>query len=77
MSKDRCGLMQARHAQAREKIHGARYSHFACSCFTFWAYDLRDMIEYECSLPYIKVSTCCVNIPFNILYIQAYRYLDR
>lgn len=67
-NKDRSQHMQAREAQAQErgremeKIYGAWYSHFARSCYTFWARGFPDMIEFECTLPYTKVSACCVNI---------------
>lgn len=67
-NKDRSQHMQAREAQAQERgremeqIYGAWYSHFARSCYTFWARGFPDMIEFECTLPYTKVSACCVNI---------------
>lgn len=67
-NKDRSRHMRAREAQAQERgremeqIYGAWYSHFARSCYTFWARGFPDMIEFECTLPYTKVSACCVNI---------------
>lgn len=67
-NKDRSQHMRAREAQAQERgremeqIYGAWYSHFARSCYTFWARGFPDMIEFECTLPYTKVSACCVNI---------------
>lgn len=56
------------------EIYLGRFSHFAHSCFLFipftcWVYGFRDMIEYEWTPPYIKVSACCVNSP---RYVQTY-----
>lgn len=57
----------------RDEIYVGRYSHFARSCFFFtcWAYGFGDMIEYERMPPYIKVSSCCV----NMLHIVANIYV--
>lgn len=54
--------------QDRDEIYVGRYSRFARGLLHLWAYGFKDMIEYECTVPYIKVRACCVNIPCEHFY---------
>lgn len=32
-----------------------------------WVYGFQDMIEFECTLPYIKVSACCKHFIYTAI----------